>query len=244
MNYPCQGLNWGDACARHRVPLGRQRHRTLCDLCGREGHAAAACGLLSAALAAQTDEQRAAVAAAQAEAKPLLLLSLPTFREYLLHTLRPEALGVTAAPAGVGGSGSSGSGSSGSGGGGGGGGVDGSHAPDGAADDCDADYCCGDDGDGSVDGWWDSERVLDDFVFVTFLVGNDFLPPLPTLSIATGGLDLALDTYRACRRGLGGYLVREGSVQRGPLAGFFAALAKEEEVRAPIASYPRRAEST
>ena len=38
------------------------------------------------------------------------------------------------------------------------------------------------------------------------LVGNDFLPPLPTLDIAEGALNTLFDTYRDMLPSLGGYI--------------------------------------
>ena len=40
---------------------------------------------------------------------------------------------------------------------------------------------------------WDLERLINDFVLVCALVGNDFLPHLPSLDISNGALDLLLE---------------------------------------------------
>ena len=92
---------------------------------------------------------------AAAADKPLLLLSLPTLREYLLHALRPEAMRqppnteamrhseglrpeATSRATAAGAT------------------VEDSNADEDMAE------------SSAIDAWWDAERVLDDFVFLTF----------------------------------------------------------------------------
>ncbi|KAJ9516877.1 hypothetical protein QJQ45_027272, partial [Haematococcus lacustris] len=56
----------------------------------------------------------------------------------------------------------------------------------------------------------DVERIVDDFVLFCMLIGNDFLPALPTLDINEGALNTIMSLYKELLPTLGGYLTLAG----------------------------------
>ena len=50
---------------------------------------------------------------------------------------------------------------------------------------------------------YSKRSAIDDFVLICFLVGNDFLPQIPSLEIFQGGLDLLIEIYVAVGSSLG-----------------------------------------
>jgi 5'-3' exoribonuclease 1 len=57
---------------------------------------------------------------------------------------------------------------------------------------------------------YDLEKIIDDFILMSFFVGNDFLPHLPGLHINEGALALMFNLYKALLPELDGYLNENG----------------------------------
>lgn len=62
---------------------------------------------------------------------------------------------------------------------------------------------------------FDLERLIDDWIFLIFFVGNDFLPHLPSLEIREGAIDTLINIYKRNYMKLGGYLTKDGVINFG-----------------------------
>jgi 5'-3' exoribonuclease 1 len=60
---------------------------------------------------------------------------------------------------------------------------------------------------------FDLESIIDDWVLMVTLVGNDFLPHLPTMDIFEGALDTLADLYKRLLPEMGGYMIENGQLQ-------------------------------
>jgi 5'-3' exoribonuclease 2 len=76
---------------------------------------------------------------------------------------------------------------------------------------------------------FDFERVVDDFVFLCFFVGNDFLPHLPSLHIREGALDSLMVIYKNVLPSVGDYLTKNGEIDFSKVDLIFNDISKIEE---------------
>lgn len=80
----------------------------------------------------------------------------------------------------------------------------------------------------------DRERLIDDFLLLTFLVGNDFVPHLPSLDISESAFDLIFDAYKSLHSSPPGqenkYIVENGTIKDyDMLEKLFRSIGKKEE---------------
>lgn len=65
---------------------------------------------------------------------------------------------------------------------------------------------------------YDFERVLDDFILIMYVIGNDFLPNLPDLHLNKGAFPLLIETFKETMRRTDGYLNEKGTINYPRLA--------------------------
>lgn len=76
---------------------------------------------------------------------------------------------------------------------------------------------------------FDLERAIDDWVFMCFFVGNDFLPHLPSLDVRDNGIDLLVGIWKRVIPHLKGYLTCDGSLNLGSVEKLLQSLASQED---------------
>ena len=76
---------------------------------------------------------------------------------------------------------------------------------------------------------FDLERALDDWVFMCFFVGNDFLPHLPSLDIRENGIDTLIAIWRDNIPVMQGYVTKDGHVDLERCQFILDGLAKQED---------------
>eukprot|EP00177_Eucheuma_denticulatum_P007652 GFKZ01013920.1.p1 GENE.GFKZ01013920.1~~GFKZ01013920.1.p1 ORF type:complete len:747 (-),score=96.43 GFKZ01013920.1:2972-5212(-) len=74
----------------------------------------------------------------------------------------------------------------------------------------------------------DRRRVVDDFVFMCMLVGNDFLPHLAHLDIGEGAINIMFRIYKEMLPGWGGYLTNRHQLHPDRLESFLQRVAQSE----------------
>lgn len=76
---------------------------------------------------------------------------------------------------------------------------------------------------------YDFERAIDDWVFMCFFCGNDFLPHMPSLDVRDNSIDLLLSLWKRTLPKMGGYMSCDGVVNTARVELMMQALAVQED---------------
>lgn len=76
---------------------------------------------------------------------------------------------------------------------------------------------------------WDLERAIDDWVFMCFFVGNDFLPHLPSLSVRDNGIDILVGCWKLIISRVSDYLTCDGKLNLDAVEQLLKALSVKED---------------
>lgn len=76
---------------------------------------------------------------------------------------------------------------------------------------------------------WDLERAIDDWVFMCFFVGNDFLPHLPSLSVRDNGIDILVGCWKLIVPRVNDYLTCDGKLNLEAVEHLLGALSHKED---------------
>lgn len=71
----------------------------------------------------------------------------------------------------------------------------------------------------------DPNRLVDDFILICFLCGNDFLPNIPSISIMENGLDMIIDFYKTNKS----YLVVDSKINLDAFKSFLQLISNSEK---------------
>lgn len=76
---------------------------------------------------------------------------------------------------------------------------------------------------------YDFERAIDDWVFMCFFCGNDFLPHLPSLDVRSNSVDMLTNMWRTNLARIGGFITCDGTVNLKRAEMLLAVLGQQED---------------
>ena len=75
----------------------------------------------------------------------------------------------------------------------------------------------------------DKEMIINDYIFMCFLIGNDFIPKLPSLNIKNNAIELLLSLYASVLNERMEYLIYSGDINPGFLKDFLNKISTLED---------------